>query len=453
MQVVHAMIHHMRHTAALGRCHPSPSVSGSAGRLNGPPAIGPWTGFNKKTAKEEGTLKLRFALIVAAGSLALSGTGSAQTATITLGAAVQLTGPMANPGHYFRDAYEIAVDQINARGGIVVGGKTYRFVLKALDSQSDVNLGVRQYVALITREKVDFLLGAYGSNDTLDDSSVAEKYGVPFVNGGGASSQIYSRGYKYVFGTAPPADDYFTSTIEMLGKLDPKPSTVALVSADDAFDVAVGKGTRRQLAQAGLRLVVDQPYAERNSDFASVLSLIKSQSPDVILWSGHALQALNFIRQAKSLTVSARDLTAFTDGVPTADFRKALGSQAEYVFGVTPWIPTEELKDEWFGNAAAFVEMFEKKYGYVPDYHVTSGVADVETYARAIVAAGSLDRAKVRDAIATVDFDSVYGRIRFGPNGQIRLPQIVIQIQNDRVVPIYSDHFVGKPIYPAPARP
>lgn len=372
----------------------------------------------------------------------------ADSKTITLGAAVQMTGSMANPGHYFRDAYQIAIDQINAKGGITVGGTNYKFALKTLDSQSDVNLGMRQYVELITREKVDFLLGSYGSNDTLDDSSVAEKYEVPFVNGGGASSQIYSRGYKYVFGTSPPADDYFRSTIEMMMKLNPRPKTVALISADDAFDVAVANGTHTLLQHEGIAIVVDQQYAESSADFSSILSLIKVKSPDVIFWSGHALQALNFIRQAKSLAVNPKGFMSFTDGVPTADFRKALGMQSEDVFGVTPWIPSPALKDEWFGDATAFVKIFEQRYGYTPDYHVAAGIADVETYAKAIAAAGVLDRRKVRDAIANVSFDCLYGHVQYNSNGQILIPQVVIQIQKDEVVPIYTDHFVNKPVYP-----
>ena len=390
--------------------------------------------------------------VAAAGLLAgLPAPAPAQTKTITLGAVVQITGSMANPGHYYRDSYEFAVDQINAKGGITVGGQKYRLAVKILDNQSDVNLGVRQYVELVTRDKVDFLLGPFNSNDNLDDSSVAEKYQIPFVEGGGASSQIFSRGYKYVFGTLPPADDYFGSTIEMTAKLTPKPQTVALIAADDSFDVAVAKGTRKNLAKAGLTTLVDQQYSEHNSDFSSVLSLVKSKAPDIILWAGHEPEALNFIRQSKSLAVNAKDFASFTVGVPTADFRQALGKDADYAFGMTPWLPSATLKDEWFGDAAQFAKAFQAKFGYAPDYHVASAVADVETYAKAIPAAGSLDRQKVRDAIAKVDFESVYARVRYAANGQINLPQTVIQIQDGKVVPIYTDHFLNKPQYPVPA--
>ena len=390
------------------------------------------------------TFVLAAAALVAAPALA-------DTAPITLGAAVQMTGALANTGRYYRDGYQLAVERINARGGVTVAGEKHPLALKLYDSQSDVNLGVRQYVQLVTQDKVRLLLGPYSSNDALDDSSVAEKYQVPMVQGGGASSQIFSRGYRYVFGTLPPADDYFDSTIKMLLKMSPRPKSVALVSADDSFDVSVAKGTRKLLAAAGLEVVVDKQYPEHSSEFSSILSLIKSKEPDVVLWTGHESQALNFIRQMKSLGVSPKLMASFTVGVPTADFRKALGKDAEYAFGMTPWLPTSALADDWFGDAEQFAKAYQQKLGYAPDYHAASAVADVEVFAKAIEAAGSLDPAKVRDAIARIDFQCLYGRVRFGPNGQIALPQTVVQIQNGQVVPVCAEDFIGQPRYPVPA--
>lgn len=387
---------------------------------------------------------------ILAVALAAFGAQAQSSDTITLGAAVQLTGRLANTGRYYGDGYQLAIDRINEKGGITVGNKKYKLALKILDSQSDVNLGVRQYVQLLTQDKVNFLLGPFSSNDALDDSSVAEKYQVPMVQGGGASTQIYSRGYKYIFGTLPPADDYFKSTIEMMGKLDPKPKKVALIAADDSFDVSVAKGTRELLKKAGMELILDKQFRENSPDFSSLLSLTKSVTPDVILWAGHETEALNFIRQAKSLGVNPRLMSSFTVGVPTADFRKALGKDAEYAFGMTSWLPTKENKDDWFGDADQFAKVYQERFKYSPDYHAASAVADVEAFAKAIPAAGSLDPAKVRDALTKVDFPSLYGRIKFAANGQIDLPQIVIQIQEGQVVPVYTDDFRQKPRYPVP---
>jgi branched-chain amino acid transport system substrate-binding protein len=309
---------------------------------------------------------------------------------------------------------------------------------------------VRQYVQLVTRDKVNFLLGPYSSNDALDDSSVAEKYQVPMVQGGGASDQIFSRGYKFIFGTLPPAGDYFGSTIEMLGKLEPKPRTAALIAADDAFDVSMAKGTRKLLEKAGIEIAVDELYAARSGDFSSILSLIKAKQPDIVLWGGLEPEVLNAIRQMKSLDVSPKLLYSFTVGVPTADLRKALGRDAEYAYGMTSWLPLPQFKDEWFGDAEQFARLYRERYGYDPDYHAASAVADVETFAKAIEAARSLDPRQVRDAIAKLDFASLFARISFDERGQIILPQMVIQIQDGTVVEIYSDKFVNRPRYPIP---
>src|SRR5438445_4120398 len=142
---------------------------------------------------------------VLAAAIALAGPLRAQDNQITLGAAVQLTGRQANTGRYYGDGYQITIDKINEKGGITVGGKKYKLALKMLDSQSDVNLGVRQYVQLVTQDKVNFLLGPFSSNDALDDSSVAEKYQVTMVQGGGASCKIFSREYKNLYATMTPA--------------------------------------------------------------------------------------------------------------------------------------------------------------------------------------------------------------------------------------------------------
>jgi branched-chain amino acid transport system substrate-binding protein len=271
------------------------------------------------------------------------------------------------------------------------------------------------------------------------------------VQGGGASGQIFARGYKYTFGTLPRAEDYFSSTIALMGTLSPKPKTVALVVADDAFDVAVGKGTRDLLTKAGLEIVLDQQYTQKSSDFSSLLALVKSKSPDVILWGGLAAEVLDEIRQAKSLDLNPKGFTSFTVGVPTADFRKALGKDAEYAFGMTSWLPTTALKDDWFGDADQFNKEYIAKYGYEPDYHAAAAASVVEIYAKALAKAGTLDKKAVRDMIAKIEFDSLYAHIKFAENGQIDIPQIAIQIQDGEVVPIYTDHLINKPRYPVPA--
>lgn len=391
--------------------------------------------------------------LIAGMILALAGASAVAAElpkTVSFGSSLQLTGQDANTGRYYRDAYMLAIDKINQEGGIKIGDRHLHITLKLLDNQSDTNLSVRQYVELVTQDKVDFLLGPYASGLTLPDSSISEKYQIPMVEGGGASPQIFSRGYKYIFGLLPSADDYFASTIAMLNKLTPKAKTVGLVTADDAFDVSVAKGTRKLLGAAHLEIVMDETYAAKTTDFSSIMAQIKSKQPDVVFWGGLEPEVLNAIRQSKSLDATPKLMMSFTVGVPTADFRKALGNDANDAFGMTAWLPSKSLKDTWFGNAEDFAKAYTAKYGYDPDYHAAAGAVAVEVLAKAIEAAGSLDRAKVRDAIAKSDFDSLYAHIHFGPTGQISVPQIVIQVQKGAVVPIYTDQFLNQPIFPVP---
>ncbi|HEY3531692.1 MAG TPA: amino acid ABC transporter substrate-binding protein [Casimicrobiaceae bacterium] len=391
---------------------------------------------------------LRFLSLFAA-ALAFAGTAAAQT--ITFGASVQLTGPVANTGRYYKDAYEFAIEKINAAGGVKVGAQQQKIALKLLDNQSDVNLSVRQYTQLLTQDKVNFLLGPFASNFVLADSSIAEKASVPMVQGGGASDEIYTRGYKYIFGTLPAASDYFGSTVEALGKLNPAPKNVALLYADDSFDVSVAKGTREILKKAGMQTVLDERYSTNASDFSVLLSRIKSSNADAVLVAGHETEVLNFIRQAKSLNVNPK-FYSFTVGVPSADFRHALGKDANGASGMTAWLPSASLKDKWFGDADQFAKAYKAKFGYDPDYHAAAGVAAVEAFVNAIEAAGSVDAGKVRDALAKTNFDSLYGHIAFNDKGQISLPQIMIQIQNDQVVEVYSGgKFANKLVYPLPS--
>jgi len=370
---------------------------------------------------------------------------------VVLGASVQLTGPVANTGRYYRDAYQFAIDKINAAGGVKIAGQSHKLALKLYDNQSDVNLSVRQYTQLVSQDKVNLLLGPFASNFALADSAVSEKYKVPMVQGGGASDQIFARKFKYIFGTLAAASNYFGSTVGMLKSLKPAPQSVALLYADDAFDVSVAEGTRSLLKQAGLKVVMDERYSTNATDFNSLLSQIKSKNADVVLVAGHETEILNFVRQAKSLAVAPK-MYSFTVGVPSEDFRKALGKDADYAFGMTAWLPSTALKDRWFGDAEKFAKEYKAKFGYDPDYHAASGAADVETLVQAMEDAGSADPQKVRDALAKVKFESLYGPIAFNAQGQIDLPQMVIQVQGGAVAEIYgAKGFVKQPKYPMPA--
>jgi branched-chain amino acid transport system substrate-binding protein len=377
--------------------------------------------------------------------------GSAWSAdTIVLGTAMSLTGKYAREGKFYADGYNITIDAINKAGGVKLGGKSYKLELKMYDDQSDPNLCVRLYTRLVTSDKVNFLLGPYSSGIVIPASSVSEKYEIPMIQGGGASGQIFSRGYKYIFGTLPKAEFYFQSAVEAAVKMTPPVKTAALLYSNEAFDRSVGEGTREWLKEQKIEKVYDEEYQPATQDFTSILAVVKSKNPDLVLLAGHTENSLNFIRQAQASDISPK-MWVFTVGPPTADFRKVLGKTAEYAYGVTPWLEDMDVGGEIFASAREFGKQFQARFGYEADYHVAAGAAAVLAYKFAIEKANSLDPKKMRDAIANLDVDTLYGRVKFEPTGQIALSQVLIQIQEGKVVPVYaSGKFVGKAAYPMP---
>ncbi|HEY2903224.1 MAG TPA: amino acid ABC transporter substrate-binding protein [Polyangia bacterium] len=369
---------------------------------------------------------------------------------IVLGAAVSQSGKYAREGKFYVDAYAIAIDAVNKAGGVKVGGKSHKLALKLYDDQSDPALSARLDTKLVTSDKVNFLLGPYTSGIAIAASAISEKYEIPMVQGGGAAGNIFDHGYKYIFGTLANAELYFQPAVEMAAESTPPVRTAALLFSNEAFDKAVAKGTRQWLKQAKIDLVYDEEYQPATQDFSSVLAVIKSKSPDLVLVAGHEENSLNFIRQSQAADVNPK-MAVFTVGPPTGDFRKTLGQAAEYVYGVTTWLPEMDLPDATFGSAGAFAKQFQARFGYEPDYHVASGAADVLAFKYAIEKAGTLDPKKVRDALAALDVPTLYGRIKFNPGGQIELPQTLIQIQHGRLVSVYTaGKVLAKPLYPTP---
>jgi branched-chain amino acid transport system substrate-binding protein len=333
---------------------------------------------------------------------------------------------------------------------VKVGGKAHKLALKLYDDQSEPSLAARLCTKLVTSDKVNFLLGPYTSGIAIAASAVSEKYEVPMVEGGGAAANIFDHGYKYIFGTLSNAEFYFQPAVEMAAKSTPPSRTAALLFSNEAFDKAVAKGARRWLGEQKIQIVYDEEYQPATQDFSAVLAVIKSKSPDLVLLAGHEENSLNFIRQSQAADVNPK-MAVFTVGPPTGDFRKTLGKAAEYVYGVTTWLPEMELPDAVFGSSNKFAKQFQERFKYEPDYHVASGAADVLAFKHAIEKAGTLDAKKVRDALAALDVPTLYGRLKFNPSGQIELPQTLIQIQHGKLVSIYSaGKTLGKPLYPTP---
>jgi branched-chain amino acid transport system substrate-binding protein len=368
--------------------------------------------------------------------------------TIKLGCAISFTGEQSRSGKLYRDSYDMAVEVINKNGGVKVGNEAYQLEIIYYDDKSDPTESSKLVEKLIADDKVNFLLGPYSSGITIPDSLVAQRYRIPMIQGGGASDKIFDRGNKYIFGTLPPAGQYFKSTLEMLQSFKPAPKTIAILYSDDKFDVSVAEGTQQLAESMGFKVALYEKYAEHATDFTSILTKIKAAGAEAALVSGHTEESLNFTQQAKELNVCPK-IISMTVGPSEADFRKSLGKDAEYIYGVASWSTQMNFNGYLFKTTQDFVQQFKAKFDYDPDYHNASGIADVAVFKDAIQRAGSLDPDKVRAAIASTKLDTIYGRVEFADNGQIKGTSVVLQILGGEIYQVFPNG-VKQPEYPVP---
>ncbi len=382
------------------------------------------------------------------GLLVGMNTGAYAKNVIKFGCAMSFTGKKSRTGKLYIDSLKLAMDAINKSGGIKVGNKSYNVEIKFYDDKSNPSESAKLIEKLIVEDKVNFLLGPYSSGITIPDSIVAQRYKIPMVEGGGASGKIFARHNPYIFGTLPAAGQYFRTTLQMLAGFTPKPKSIALIYGDDKFDISVAKGAKKIAEKLGLKVVLFEKISEGSADFNTILTKVKSLAPDALLMAGHTEGGINLVQQAKELNVNVK-MISMTVGPSEADFRKSLGKDAEYIFGVASWSPQMNFKGIIFKNTKEFVKIFKAKYNYDPDYHNASAVAELAVYKSAIERAGSLDPKKVRDAIAKTKIETIYGPVEFNPNGQIKGSSVVLQIQGGQVYQVYPKG-TKKPIYPMP---
>jgi branched-chain amino acid transport system substrate-binding protein len=367
------------------------------------------------------------AVAVAAPWPASAAPPAAGPCTITFGAAVSLTGATAKEGEYVKNGYDLFVEDVNKAGGFKVGKTQCKVALKLYDDESNPDTSAKLIEKLVTDDKVNLLLGPYGTGPVFSSSAIAEKYDVPMVEPGGAGMKIFTRGFKNIWGTLPGAPSYLKSAIDVILAKDPQIKRVALLVENDSFSQEVADGAAAYAKGKGLEIVYSQQYPKGTKDVSSLLTAAKGANPDIVLGASHLADAELIMKQAKDIGLNAK-AWAFSVGPATPEFGKALGKDATYVLGVTPWTPALRfVGEDIYGTPKKFADAYKAKYGAMPSYHAASAVATIIAFQKAIEAAGSVEPAAVRAQLAKLDVATFYGRLKFAPEGIIVKPMAVVQ--------------------------
>jgi branched-chain amino acid transport system substrate-binding protein len=402
----------------------------------------------------------KLALLVAAVAVAAvacggsTSSGTTTGATIILGAPLGLTGSLTKESTLTQQGYNLWSDWINARGGIVVNNVKHPVVIKYYDDTSSPNQSAVLMQKLITEDKANFLLGPYGSAATATDAAIAEQNQIPMVEANGAAQSIFSQNYKYTFGVLSPANKYLQGVLDMAATLNPKPTTIALLSADDSFSLEVADGINTYAPTKGMTVVLYKKYKNGATNLSAEVQAAKAANADIVLNSGHLLEAIAINKAAKEQKLNAK-IFAYSVGPSTPDFITALGADANYVYDGSQWTPQVKYTPAFYLSEADYVAAYKAKYPGLgdPDYHVAESTAACLALQRAIENAGSLDPKKVRDALAALDVTVFFGQVKFDSRGlNIYKPMVVEQIQNGVHHTVFPANVAdAKPMYPTPS--
>jgi branched-chain amino acid transport system substrate-binding protein len=378
-------------------------------------------------------------LLMATFSLLFTQSAMAACGEIHLGSAISLTGKYATNGVHAKNGYEYAIKVIKDNGGVMIDGKCYNFRVTYYDDESKGDRGATLAERLISQDKVQYMLGPYSSGMTKAIAPVTEKYQIPMIEAEGASRSLFNKGYKYLFAVLSTSEQYLASAVtlaaEMAESQGKKASSVkvAIAVENDPFSLDIRAGVSDDAAKYGMKVVIDEKLPRDLSDMSAILTKVKLLKPDLLIVSGHSKGAATAVRQLKEQNIKV-PMIALTH-CEAADVTGNFGDAANDILCSTQWAETLAYKDDLFGSAAEYEQNFKKAYPEYKDksvpYQIAQASAAVYVFKDAFERAGSLDKEKLRDAIAATDMMTFYGGIKFAEAGNnIAKPMVLRQIQD-----------------------
>jgi branched-chain amino acid transport system substrate-binding protein len=366
--------------------------------------------------------------------------------TVKIGAVVPLTGRYGPGGAQVRTGYELAVEQINAAGGVSVGGKKMPLELTLLDDESDATKTVARLETLASQGVVGYL-GGFGSDLHAAAASVAEKNKTPYLGIAFALNKIHQQGFRYLFSPFWKSPDVgkFTASLLALIPAAERPKTVAIFQEKTDWGQEMNVAWTETGKTAGWQVVVHGEYAPGAKDFSDLILKAKAANADAVFAVPTPPDGVTMIKQMKELGYTPK-LNIMIRAADSPPWTKNLGKDGDYTVLAAGWHHAMKAPGVDALNAA-----HEKKFGRPADPIVGPAYACVQILAAAITRAGALDRDKIRDAVAATDMTTVIGPVKFRPDGTGIVQSAFAQWQNGKQELVWPKEFATAPLaYPAP---
>ncbi|HDL53870.1 MAG TPA: branched-chain amino acid ABC transporter substrate-binding protein, partial [Proteobacteria bacterium] len=286
---------------------------------------------------KRGSLLVLVALMVTFG-LAFAPVAHAKAINkIVIGHAATLSGKYAKAGEQATGGVQAIVDWVNTvYGGVTVNGRKVPLEYRKYDCESKKESVTSLLERLITIDKVNFTLAPYTSGLTLAGAPIAEKYGMLYMDHGGASDKIFRQGFEYIVQTIGPGSKYQAGTLDMIKKIDPSAKRVALAFEDSEFARSVMDGTEAYAKKLGFDVIFKRTYPKGVTDLTPLLSDLKAAKAEIVLGGGHFQDGQLFTRQMADLGINVKALSLVV-AVTLPAFYDALKEDAEGVMGPSHW--------------------------------------------------------------------------------------------------------------------
>lgn len=385
----------------------------------------------------------------AAVAVLVAGFSPQTLAQVEIGVVNSLSGPFATFGERYRTGLQVALEEINAYGGI--NGEELQ--LNIQDDRSEAQSALAAAESLVNQD-VPLIIGSYASSITGPMAQLLTRQEVPLIVLGSADDSITRPGSEWVFrakhNSTIVATTYFDYFDYLRETGDTELETVALLYGNGAWPVSLADVGKELAEERGYEVVGDQSYDQGTSDFRPILNRFRSEDPDILYIVSYADDGVAITRQLREVGLSA-DVIAIDTAAALPSFVEQVGDLSEYVATVVSW-----SKDVQYEGAQDLYERLKAAAGSEPSFYEAEGYLALRIAADALRRAGSMDREAVRDALDETDLETPVTTVTFedfdGFQNQNPIRSLILQIQDGEHVTVFPEELAAEePRHPTPS--
>jgi branched-chain amino acid transport system substrate-binding protein len=370
---------------------------------------------------------------VLAGALSFGGAAKCNAADLTIGLIGTLSGPATEWGLALQRGVDIAIDEVNAAGGLKVGSETYTVKRLMYDDQGSGQGGTTAATRMINADGIKFIIGSIGSGPTLGVLGVSRP-AKAIVLSNGFAPEIMTPESKYNFRVALTAAEFAPGVVEWLGRTHPKERRVGIISPNDAVGASVTPLQIDAYKKGGFDIVFSEKFERGMTDFTPLLTRMLASNVDVFELDGNSPgDAGLLVKQVRQL--GYRGVVIQIAGPTIDQIMKIAGPLAEGVL-------TYDIFDPLAPDAQAFVKAFRAKVAQGPiNAYSPIMYNGAKLLFEAMRRAGSFDVDKVRDELERLSgYETLFGKVRwtgektYGINHQLLTDFFVSEVKNGQLV-------------------